>query len=475
VVAHDAVQHPQTRVLAETYLRPLGIGAMLDVPVWLHGRLVGVLCHEHVGGVRQWTPEEVDFAGSMAAMISLSHEAAQRARSEAALRQSEERFRRLFESSSTGVILHDDKQYLDVNPAMVRMLGYQSAAELIGKNPVETSPPIQPGGVPSAELAHRHIQNCLERGSARFDWVALRADGAEIQIEVILTRIELNGRHFIQAIVNDISERKRAEAELQRALAHERELSQLKSNFVSMVSHEFRTPLGIIMSSAEILKDYLETLEPAEREEHLASIARNSKRMSELMEEVLVLGRLDAGKMQFDPAPVDFAALCGRLADEVRSATDDACPIQLRTEGLHGEAKADERLLRHVLVNLLVNAVKYSEPGTPVEFVVRREGPDAVCEIRDRGIGIPEKDQALLFQAFQGGGNVGQRPGTGLGLVIVKRGAELHGVTLDLRSAVGQGTTVTVRIPVFTQSRKRSSSSKMNRRCAGTSPPSRVS
>jgi PAS domain S-box-containing protein len=388
----------------------------------------------------------------MATMISLSHEAAQRARSEAALRQSEERFRRLFESSSTGVILHDDKQYLDVNPAMVRMLGYQSAADLIGKNPVETSPPFQPGGVPTAELAHRHIQNCLERGSARFDWVALRADGSEIQMEVILTRIELNGRHFIQAIVNDISERKRAEAELQRALAHERELSQLKSNFVSMVSHEFRTPLGIIMSSAEILKDYLETLEPAEREEHLASIARNSKRMSELMEEVLVLGRLDAGKMQFDPAPVDFAALCGRLADEVRSATDDACPIQLRTEGLKGEAKADERLLRHVLVNLLVNAVKYSEPGTPVEFVIRRDGADAVCEIRDHGIGIPEKDQALLFQAFQRGGNVGQRPGTGLGLVIVKRCAELHGGTLDLHSAVGQGTTVTVRIPVFTQS-----------------------
>jgi signal transduction histidine kinase len=102
-------------------------------------------------------------------------------------------------------------------------------------------------------------------------------------------------------------------------------------------------------------------------------------------------------------------------------------------------------------MNLLVNAVKYSEPGQPVDFTVRREGADAVCEIRDRGIGIPEGDRTQLFQAFQRGGNVGQRPGTGLGLVIVKRCAELHGGTLDLRSAVGQGTTVTVRLPVFTK------------------------
>src|SRR5947199_827875 len=113
------------------------------------------------------------------------------------------------------------------------------------------------------------------------------------------------------------------------------------------------------------------------------------------------------------------------------------------------EAQADERLLGHIFTNLLSNAVKYSEAGASVLFSIERQGNNAVCVVRDRGIGISESDQQQLFKAFHRGGNVGTRPGTGLGLLLVKRCAQLHGGNVQLESAIGKGTTVTVTLPLF--------------------------
>jgi PAS domain S-box-containing protein len=373
----------------------------------------------------------------------------ERKRAEELVRRSEEKFRALFESTSTGVMIHDERQYLEMNPAAVRMLGYASFAELAGKHPVDTSPEFQPNGRRSADLARHHIDECLQAGTSRFEWVARRADGTEIPLDVILTRIEMEGRPVIQAVVTDNSQRKRAEAELLKALGRERELSQLKNNFVSMVSHEFRTPLGVIQSSAEILHDYLDRLAPDERQEHLASITKNTRRMAGLMEEVLVLGRLDAGKLPFDPSPVDLAVLLTRLVDEAHSATDYLSPIELRAENLPALVRIDEKLVTHILSNLLSNAVKYSPPGTPVEFSAQLRQHQLEFCVRDRGIGVPESDQPRLFEAFHRGANVGHRAGTGLGLVIVKRCVELHGGRLELKSRLGEGTTVTVWLPAL--------------------------
>ena len=422
---------------------------MLDVPVWVRGQVVGVICHEHIGPAREWSPEEIDFASSLAAMVSLALEESQRARSESLLRESEEKFRTLFEASSQGVLLHDEHQYLEANPAIVRMLGYDSPAELIGLHPGLTSPPVQPNGEDTATLAGKYIQECLARGHVRFDWVARRKSGEDIPVEVFLTRIRWGGKQIIQAAVNDISQRKRAEAELLKALAREKELGELKSSFVSMVSHEFRTPLGVIQSSAEILDDYLDRLDPTERREQLQSIIKNSRRMAGLMEEVLVLGRLDAGRMQFHPAPIDVPALCRQLVDETRSTTDAQCPIEFFTTGLPAVANADERLLRHILLNLLTNAVKYSEPGQSVSFEARVVDGMLEFVVADHGIGIPDAEQERLFEAFQRGSNVGNRHGSGLGLVIVKRCVDLHGGTIALASKAGAGTVITIRLPLL--------------------------
>ena len=371
-----------------------------------------------------------------------------RRRAEQAIRESESKFRTLFEASSQGVMLHGENHlFSEVNPAAARILG-RTPEEFIGMHPSEVAPLYQKNGELSETIAKREIQKCLETGLAQFEWTHSHKDGHELELEVILNRIHHAGKDIIQAIITDISERKRAETELKRSLERERELNQLKSNFVSMVSHEFRTPLGIIQSSAEILDDYLEQLEAAERQQQLQSIIKNSRRMAGLMEDVLLLGRLDSGKMEFVPRPLDLNGLCRRLVEEVSSTTDDRCRIEFSTVGLPSEALMDERLLRHILLNLLSNAVKYSPQGQSV--MLRATGNDGsiTFEIRDHGIGIPEHDLPVLFEAFRRGSNVGQTPGTGLGLVIVKQSVELHLGLIEVNSRQGHGTTFTVTIPL---------------------------
>jgi signal transduction histidine kinase len=165
------------------------------------------------------------------------------------------------------------------------------------------------------------------------------------------------------------------------------------------------------------------------------------------MEEVLVLSRFDAGKMECKPAQLDLAGLCRRIVDELLSATNAACPIELSFSPGMKEANVDERLLRHILTNLISNAVKYSPPGGVVRLLVAQDAKEVILRVEDRGIGIPEEDRQWLFNAFHRARNVGERPGTGLGLVIVKRCIELHGGKIEVASKINQGTAITVRLP----------------------------
>jgi len=248
---------------------------------------------------------------------------------------------------------------------------------------------------------------------------------------------------------DEVEERKRAQSELSHTLATEKELNQLKSQFVSMVSHEFRTPLGVILASADLLSDYFDTLTPAEKAEQIADIKQSTRHMADLMEDVLVLGRVESGKMGYHPHSFQLLDFCQRLIDEMLSATNRRCPLPLAVEGIADPARGDETLLRHIFHNLLANGVKYSAAGEPVQFQVVREGDDAVFTVRDHGIGISTEDQKYVFEAFYRGKNASDRPGSGLGLVVVKRCVELHCGTLQLQSTEGAGTTVVVRLALF--------------------------
>lgn len=238
-------------------------------------------------------------------------------------------------------------------------------------------------------------------------------------------------------------------AELRVALAAEKELNQLKSSFVSMVSHEFRTPLEVILSSSNILDLYLDRLAPERRTAQLRAIRKSVHRMSDLIEDVLLLGKFDAGRLNCNPVPLDLAAFCARAIAEVETAAGREGAVRCALAALPTGASADESLLHHVLTNLLSNALKFSPADGVVELAVTRQGCDAEFTIRDHGCGIPTADQPRLFTAFYRGSNAGHTPGSGLGLVIARRCVDLHGGTIRCASQEGVGTTFFVTLPLF--------------------------
>jgi PAS domain S-box-containing protein len=246
----------------------------------------------------------------------------------------------------------------------------------------------------------------------------------------------------------DITDRKKSEAEMREALEQQKALNALRSRFVAMTSHEFRTPLAAILSAEELLRHYGDRLPAEERRETLDGIAAGVQRMSRMLDRVLLLGRADAQMLEFQPAPVDLRVLCPQLVQEARLQHPQA-PAEVTCDVAPGLAPGlyDEKLLRHILGNLLSNAIKYSPQGGRVRFEVRREEGATVFRVADEGIGIPPGEIGHLFESFHRASNVGAIQGTGLGLAIVKNAVEMHGGTIAVESRLGEGTTFTVRIP----------------------------
>lgn len=398
------------------------------------------------------------------------------------LAESESRLRMLFDRSPDAATLFDTRtgRFTHCNEAALRLLRAERDW-IVGKHPWQIAPDQQPDGTPSAEAAKALIERVNLTGAARFEWQHLRGDGTSFPAEISITALELSDQPLWMAVIRDVTDWKRAQEvaaqanqsleqrvnertaelgraneqlrqtgiELQRALAAERELGELKSNFVSMVSHEFRTPLGIIASSAQILERYFARLDEEARREHLGAIGDSVRRMAAMMENVLLLSRMDRSRMEFAPVALELDPFCRRLTDEMRSAVSATLPITLEiAPDVPETIRADENLLRHILANLLSNAVKYSAPDTSARLSVSRANGVLAFAVADSGIGIPDEDRSHLFETFHRGSNVGQRPGTGLGLVIVKRCCDLHGASIDFTSQPGRGTTFTVTFPL---------------------------
>lgn len=364
-----------------------------------------------------------------------------------ARKESEARFNAAFHNSPViqSVVRFPSGQIVEVNDTFIKLMGY-SREEVIGKTPFDLN------FWTDAQKVQDYRSRLFAEGFVRDYEMQIRSRDGNVRTILLSSQIvDIQGAsHSITSAI-DITLLREAETELQNALAKERELSQLKSDFVSLVSHEFRTPLEIIMSSTDNLDRYYDRLPTEKRQQLLHSINGAVRRMAGMMEEVLVLGRLETDRVTFKPTPLDLPPLCRRICDEIESATNRRCTIDLRVDGSSENAVGDESLLRHIFTNLLSNAMKYSPAGQNVEFNIRREGKRAICRIIDRGCGIPEADQKRLFQAFHRGSNVEQIPGTGLGLLIVQRCVELHGGEIMFESAEGKGTTFTVTLPLFTK------------------------
>ncbi len=243
-------------------------------------------------------------------------------------------------------------------------------------------------------------------------------------------------------LVRDISAHK-------TALAREKELSELKSRFISMASHEFRTPLATILTSSDLLKCYSHKLTDDKKLKHLNKIQAQVNNMTQILDDVLFIGKTEAGRIDLNPFNFNLKEFCQEVLEQIEMIDSKKHPVFFKYQAESSIVNMDQKILRQIMLNLLSNAVKYSPTETPVYFNVVYEYGEAIFEIRDEGIGIPVSDRANLFEVFHRASNVGNISGTGLGMAIVKRAVEVHGGSISFESAEGIGTTFTVCIPTI--------------------------
>ncbi len=239
-----------------------------------------------------------------------------------------------------------------------------------------------------------------------------------------------------------------ASEEMRKALEQEKELSELKTRFVSMASHEFRTPLATIHSSAELLNRFTGVWPADKIQKHLDRIESNVVHMTGLLEDVLIMGRIDSGHMEFQPRELDARAYLMELLEELTmSGLLSAHRVDLSIPDGAVMTTSDPKLIRIAVTNLVSNAVKYSAPGCQIAISLQPDADTLKLSVRDEGIGIPPEDVPHLFEPFHRAGNVETRPGTGLGLAILHRAVSMQQGHIFVTSELGQGTTFTVVFP----------------------------
>ena len=245
----------------------------------------------------------------------------------------------------------------------------------------------------------------------------------------------------------DITKQKQAESEINKALEKQTEINELKTRFISIISHEFRNPLNKIFLSADLLKNYNDRWTQEQKKQQLDYILSAAKQTKRALDDLLLVSQAETGKLKFQPGLLDLEKFCHQIVEEMQATADKEHTITFTAQG-HTSACLDEKLLRPVLTNLLSNAMKYSPSGSNIEFDLICENGVGIIEIKDSGIGISPADQAKLFTSFYRGSNVGRIEGIGLGLSIVKQCVDLHGGNIAIESEVGVGTKVTVTLPL---------------------------
>lgn len=313
-----------------------------------------------------------------------------------------------------------------------------------------------------SELLMRTIRYAIERANTmkqlRQSEEQLQRLNEELEHRVAEQTDELRQKN--QYLQREVASRKSLEEELRQALNKEKELNDLKSRIVSVVSHEYRTPLATILSSAELLEHYSHKWSDEKKQRHLQRIQTTVQHLTKLVSDVLLFSKAEAGKLEFKPLPMDLVAFCKEIVEEFQLTAKPGLTINFNcidnseqtswciNQGWFDKAYLDEKLLRQILSNLLSNGIKYSPDGGDIQFDLIMSDNSTMFRIQDSGIGIPPEDQERLFEAFQRSSNVGTISGTGLGLAIVKKCVNLHGGQICVDSEVGVGTAFTVTLPL---------------------------
>ena len=241
---------------------------------------------------------------------------------------------------------------------------------------------------------------------------------------------------------------KNSERKILNAWEQEQELNLLKSSFISMASHEFRTPMTTIRTSVELLQKFDHELTDQKRDDYFERIKAAIRQIIHLLDEILLLDSGEAGGLRYQPKPLDLEKFCAELMEDLRFSHSQHYTITAECEGDCSIAVMDAALLWHILTNLLSNAIKYSPTGGSVRFSLMCQSGTATFRVQDHGLGIPLKDQSHLFETFYRCSNVGKIQGTGLGLAIVKKCVDLHQGDIQVNSELGKGTMFTVTLPI---------------------------
>lgn len=378
----------------------------------------------------------------------LEAEVTQRQHLVSALAKNEAKFRALVQNSADIItVLDGDGTVTYQSPCSINVLGFD-AEELEGKhffdyihsddvtNAIASFQASlnNPGKTHISEYRFRHQDNSWHYLESKINFPGIGSD--------------LNG-----VIVNsrDITDRKQVETEIRNALTQAQELNELKSRFVSMVSHEIRNPLNSVLAATEILERYSEQWSPEKKQEFFQRVKNGVRKMTDLLDDVLFMGRVETGRLEVKPVPFDLEKFCRDLIKEIRLSTGSQHAIAFVSQGQCADAYLDKKLLGHILTNLLSNAVKYSPQGGTIDFKLACQDGKVIFQIQDRGIGIPPEDMERLFESFHRASNVKNIPGTGLGLAIVKRCLDLQKGKISVTSEVGKGTTFTITLPLHSE------------------------
>lgn len=370
-----------------------------------------------------------------------------------------------------------------INPAGARMFGYD-AEELIGQNISLLMPD------PYRSEHDGYIQSYIRTRHAKIIGVgrevtAQRKDGTIFPFRLAVNEVILNDRVIFTGIIHDLSEVKEAEAKLKainedlemmvekrtneleevvnrllstnsqlqeneqrlkESLDKEKELNELKSRFVSMASHEFRTPLSTIVSSAALISRYNSSDQDSKRQKHVKRIKSAVANLTGILNDFLSLSKLEEGKVGLITSTFKISDLCQEVGEEVQGLLKEGQCILHDHSGTE-EFASDQRILKNVLFNIISNAIKYSGPGSTIRLESECINEELDLTISDEGIGIPENEQKYLFNRFFRASNVETIQGTGLGLNIVKEYVELLSGTVKFKSESGVGTTFYITVP----------------------------
>lgn len=404
-------------------------------------------------------------------------------------------FASVFEFASIGIILTNQQgEILLANPFAEKLFGYD-----VGELPNKTIEDLLPESVRNVHIAHRQHYNTQPRVRSMGDCLelyGLRRDGSVFNIEVSLGYFRTQENLYIMAFVYDVSKQKANEKELieqknaieqysaeikalnenleeqiknrtkalletlehlenskkelEKALSKERELGELKSRFVSMASHEFRTPLSTVLSSVQLIAKYTKTEDQEKREKHVKRITESVNHLNDILEEFLSVGKLEEGKIKVSFANTNLPNCFKGVVQEMQSIAKEGQTIEFYHEG-EENILTDCSILKKILINLLSNAIKFSPENTLIQLRSYTTQELLYIDVIDEGIGISEKDQKHLFERFFRAENAINIKGTGLGLSIVAKFVEMLGGEIKVKSILGKGTTVTLLLPTKLQ------------------------